>query len=119
MHTNTDTVAEIIIALERQALDHWNRGDVEGQLRFYAEDVTYFDPITPTRIDGWPAAPEQGRHRPCDRIVHHAALTGNSPRSLRDRFTSRSRWHGRSLPGARRHPRSLRGGEGPVRFVRA
>ena len=61
MHTNTDTVAGIIIALERQALDHWNRGDVEGQLRFYAEDVTYFDPITPTRIDGWPAVADYFR----------------------------------------------------------
>jgi ketosteroid isomerase-like protein len=61
MHTNTDTVAEIIIALERQALNHWNRGDVEGQLRFYAEDVTYFDPITPTRIDGWPAVADYFR----------------------------------------------------------
>lgn len=61
MHTNTDTVAEIIIALERQALDHWNRGDVEGQLRCYAEDVTYFDPITPTRIDGWPAVADYFR----------------------------------------------------------
>ncbi len=61
MHTNADTVAEIIIALERQALDHWNRGDVEEQLRFYAEDVTYFDPITPTRLDGWPAVADYVR----------------------------------------------------------
>ncbi len=50
MHTDTDTVTETIISLERHALDHWNRGDVEGQLRFYADDVTYFDPITATRI---------------------------------------------------------------------
>jgi len=61
MHTNTDTVAETIISLERQALDHWNRGDVEGQLRFYADDVTYFDPITATRIDGWPAVADYFR----------------------------------------------------------
>lgn len=61
MQTNTDTVAETIISLERQALDHWNRGDVEGQLRFYADDVTYFDPITATRIDGWPAVADYFR----------------------------------------------------------
>jgi len=61
MDTNTDTVAETIISLERQALDHWNRGDVEGQLGFYADDVTYFDPITATRIDGWPAVADYFR----------------------------------------------------------
>ena len=61
MLTNSDTVTETIIALERQALEHWNRGDVEGQLKFYAEDVTYFDPITPTRIDGWPAVADYFR----------------------------------------------------------
>ena len=61
MQTNTDTVVETIISLERQALDHWNRGDVEGQLKFYADDVTYFDPITATRIDGWPAVADYFR----------------------------------------------------------
>ena len=61
MQTNTDPVAETIISLERQALAHWNRGDVEGQLKFYAEDVTYFDPITATRIDGWPAVADYFR----------------------------------------------------------
>ena len=34
---------------------------MEGQLRFYAEDVTYFDPITPARIDGWPAVADYFR----------------------------------------------------------
>jgi ketosteroid isomerase-like protein len=61
MHTKTDTVAETIIALEREALDHWNSGDVEGQLKFYDEDVTYFDPITRTRLDGWPAVADYFR----------------------------------------------------------
>jgi ketosteroid isomerase-like protein len=61
MQTNTDTVAEAIISLERQALEHWNRGDVEGQLKFYADDVTYFDPITATRIDGWSAVADYFR----------------------------------------------------------
>jgi ketosteroid isomerase-like protein len=44
MQTNTD-IHKTILALERSALDCWNEGDIEGQLRYYAEDVTFFDPI--------------------------------------------------------------------------
>lgn len=55
---DADTIAETIISLERQALGRWNQGDVEGQLKFYADDVTYFDSITAARLDGWPAVAE-------------------------------------------------------------
>jgi uncharacterized protein (TIGR02246 family) len=57
MQTSSDTerVAATILALERAAIDRWNKGDVEGCLEVYAPDVTYFDPLTATRIDGWPA----------------------------------------------------------------
>jgi len=41
-----------IIALERAALDRWGRGDPQGCLKTYADDITYFDPVAPTRIDG-------------------------------------------------------------------
>ncbi len=54
MHTNTD-IHQTILSLERSALDCWNKGDIEGQLRYYAEDVTFFDPLTATRLDGWQA----------------------------------------------------------------
>jgi ketosteroid isomerase-like protein len=59
--TDADTIAETIISLERQALGRWNQGDVEGQLKFYADEVTYFDPITAARLDGWPAVAEYFR----------------------------------------------------------
>lgn len=63
MDTNTDMhkITETILSLERSALDCWNKGDIEGQLRYYAEDVTYFDPITATRLDGWQAVAEYFR----------------------------------------------------------
>jgi uncharacterized protein (TIGR02246 family) len=60
MQTNTD-IHKTILALERSALDCWNKGDIEGQLRYYAEDVTFFDPLTVTRLDGWQAVAEYFR----------------------------------------------------------
>ena len=46
------TSADQIVLLERDALDRWGRGDPGGFLGVYASGVTYFDPATPTRIDG-------------------------------------------------------------------
>ena len=48
--TDRDAIAQTIISLEHQALNTWNKGDVEGQLKFYADDVTFFDPITAMRF---------------------------------------------------------------------
>ena len=47
-----DNEAERIIALERAALERWGRGDPEGFLEISAEEVVYFDPYVPKRIDG-------------------------------------------------------------------
>jgi uncharacterized protein (TIGR02246 family) len=41
-----------VIAVERGALDRWARGDPQGFLSIYADDVTYFDPTQETRVDG-------------------------------------------------------------------
>ena len=41
-----------ILALERAALDRWGNGDPGGFLDLYDGDVSYFDPLTPARIDG-------------------------------------------------------------------
>jgi uncharacterized protein (TIGR02246 family) len=49
---DTDKTADTILALERGAMERWNTGDVEGCLELYAEEVTFFDPITETRLDG-------------------------------------------------------------------
>ena len=59
--TDSDAIAQTIISLEHQALNTWNKGDIEGQLKFYADDVTYFDPITATRLDGLPPVAEYFR----------------------------------------------------------
>lgn len=49
------SVPELILALERRALDRWGKGDPDGFLSISAPDVTYFDPFQPTRVDGLPA----------------------------------------------------------------
>jgi uncharacterized protein (TIGR02246 family) len=52
IRTNDLPVAEAIVALERSAIERWNRGDVDGCLEIYADDVSYFDPVTEKRLDG-------------------------------------------------------------------
>src|SRR5262249_19162037 len=44
--------ADEILALERRALDRWGKGDPGVFLELYAADISYFDPVTVTRIDG-------------------------------------------------------------------
>jgi len=46
------STAEEILALERAALDRWGKGDPTGCLEICADDVTYFDPAVPRRLDG-------------------------------------------------------------------
>jgi len=46
------TTADRIIMLERRALDRWGTGDPGGFLGLYATEISYFDPVTATRIDG-------------------------------------------------------------------
>ena len=50
--TEARTSADHILMLERAALDRWGKGDPGGFLELYATDITYFDPVTATRIDG-------------------------------------------------------------------
>ncbi len=46
-----DLLAELL-ALETAAMDRWGAGDPDGFLELSADDVTYFDPWQPTRLDG-------------------------------------------------------------------
>ena len=62
------TMDNEVIATERRALERWGKGDPDGFLDIYAEDVTYFDPIQERRIDGRSAmaamlAPFRGKIR--------------------------------------------------------
>ena len=43
---------DAIIALEKGALDRWGKGDPAGYYEIMAEEETYFDPLTASRIDG-------------------------------------------------------------------
>jgi ketosteroid isomerase-like protein len=46
------SVKEDIIALEREALNRWCRGDPSGFLEIGGQGVSYFDPFQPKRVDG-------------------------------------------------------------------
>jgi ketosteroid isomerase-like protein len=63
---NSDSVESTLLDLERAALARWLAGDPEGFLEISAEDVVYFDPFVPRRVDGLAAlrahyAPLQGK----------------------------------------------------------
>jgi len=45
-------IAQTIIELERMALDRWGQGDPSGFLEISADDVVYFDPFQPRRLNG-------------------------------------------------------------------
>ena len=45
-------ITETILALEQGINERWNKGDVDGALEMYSEDVTYFDPLTEMRLEG-------------------------------------------------------------------
>ncbi|MBI5486442.1 MAG: DUF4440 domain-containing protein [Deltaproteobacteria bacterium] len=47
-----DDVANVVLELERAALDRWGRGDPSGFLELCADDVAYFDPFVERRVDG-------------------------------------------------------------------
>lgn len=43
---------EMVISLERAAMDRWGMGDPYGFLETYAPGITYFDPGQARRVDG-------------------------------------------------------------------
>lgn len=47
------STTEIIIALEKAALDEWHNGNPSPYLELYSKDFTYFDPAHERRLDGW------------------------------------------------------------------
>ena len=47
------SVDELIIAIEIAAMEEWNRGNPSGFLDILADDITYFDPLTEKRFDGF------------------------------------------------------------------
>ena len=43
---------DAIIALERAAMDRWGKGDPQGFIDIFADEISYFDPSTERRVDG-------------------------------------------------------------------
>jgi ketosteroid isomerase-like protein len=52
---STEAVAREIVALERTALDGWQKGNPDPLLAISGPDITYFHVMTDQRLDGVPA----------------------------------------------------------------
>lgn len=52
MSPDAQQITQAILASERAINERWNKGDVDGALETYSDDVSYFDPLTATRLDG-------------------------------------------------------------------
>lgn len=50
--SNQESDAQVIVAMERAALDRWSKGDLDGFLEISDEDVVYFDPFLERRLNG-------------------------------------------------------------------
>lgn len=48
-----ENISEVIISLEKQALEQWNNGNPDGFLELSDEDVVYFDPFLEQKLEGW------------------------------------------------------------------
>ena len=49
---DTPSVSEILLAMERAALNRWMNGDPSGFLEICAPDVVYFDNMVERRLNG-------------------------------------------------------------------
>ena len=50
--TQKENISELIISLEKQALEVWNSGNPEAYLKLSDADVIYFDPVLEQKIEG-------------------------------------------------------------------
>ncbi len=48
-----ESIKLMIIKMERDALEEWNKGNPSGYLAIYAPNITYFDPLQEKRINGY------------------------------------------------------------------
>jgi ketosteroid isomerase-like protein len=76
------TTASELLHLERAALDRWGRGDPGGVLKLYAPDISYFDPLTASRLDGHEAMEDY--YRPWTGKIHIARYDIVNPQVVVD-----------------------------------
>lgn len=50
--SDNNDIEVMIIALEKQALELWNKGNPDGFLELYSDDVVYFDPAFEEKFEG-------------------------------------------------------------------
>ncbi len=64
---SVDALLQELVGLERAALDRWIKLDPSGYLARDTPDVTYFDPTTDKRVDGFDAL--QARFAPISKLT--------------------------------------------------
>jgi len=52
MTADNRKISEAILESELAINERWNKGDVDGALEAYTDDVTYFDPLTERLLEG-------------------------------------------------------------------
>ena len=80
--TDVKSTVDQIISLERAALDRWGNGDPGGFLDLYGADISYFDPLTASRIDGHDAMADY--YRPWIGKIYVARYEMLNPRVVVD-----------------------------------
>lgn len=48
-----ESIKDMIVKMEKSALEEWNKGNPSGYLEIYSPDMTYFDPMQKKRVDGF------------------------------------------------------------------
>ncbi|MGH9254697.1 MAG: YybH family protein [Vicinamibacterales bacterium] len=94
-----EKVEETIVALERAALDRWCKGDPYGFVDNAVDDVTYFDHVTKTRIDGIAALKDHARQFVDKVDVPHYQMPNAKVRSVGDIAVLTFNWEAYSRDG--------------------
>ncbi|MDU1904768.1 MAG: nuclear transport factor 2 family protein [Dysgonomonas sp.] len=56
--SNNEDIKTTILALEKQALELWNKGNPDGFIELSSDDVVYFDPAFESKLEGKKALEE-------------------------------------------------------------
>lgn len=97
---NHENVQETIIALEREALTRWCKGDPFGFSDGAADDVSYFDHISEARVDGIAALKQHLRQFEGKVNVPRFEMPNARVRLHNDMAVLTFNWHTYSLDGA-------------------
>jgi len=74
MKADVSRITEAILRIERSINERWNKGDCNGYLETFSEDITYFDPATERLLVGRQA------------VVDHIRMLYKNPQIVRSDY---------------------------------